>query len=80
MFIIPIEHINGENPLYGLVRNHSYTLTLKSIAGFGRGVAKEDSPISDMVVPGLSDSYTINASLQVNDWTEITQEIDISNQ
>jgi len=33
-----------------------------------------------MVVPGLSDSYTINASLQVNDWTEITQEIDISNQ
>ena len=80
VFIIPIEHINGENPLYGLVRNHSYTLTLKSIAGFGRGVAKEDSPISDMVVPGLSDSYTINASLQVNDWTEITQEIDISNQ
>ncbi len=80
VFIIPIEHINGENKLYGLVRNHSYTLTLKSIAGFGRGVAKEDSPISDMVVPGLSDSYTINASLQVNDWTEITQEIDISNQ
>ena len=78
IFIVPIVH-NKNNNMYGLVRNHSYKLTIKSISGFGRGIADSTNPIliSEETIPELESTYTINSTLNVNKWTEIEQEITI---
>lgn len=79
VFVIPIEHYKSDaSTIYGVVRNHGYTLTLNSISGFGRGVASPESKITDEPDPVLSDSYTINASLKIADWTEISQDVNVS--
>ncbi len=76
IFIVPIVH-NKVNNIYGLVRNHSYKLTIKSISGFGRGIADNTSEISEETIPELESTYTINSTLHVNKWTEIGQDITI---
>lgn len=77
VFIVPIVH-DQENNIYGLVRNHIYTLTIKSITGFGRGITDDTSIISEETIPELESTYTINSTLHVNSWTEIGQDINIT--
>lgn len=77
IFIVPIVH-SEENNIYGLVRNHTYTLKIQSIAGFGRGIADATSIISEETIPELESTYTINSTLHVNSWTEIGQDINIT--
>ncbi|MDE6097095.1 MAG: fimbria major subunit [Muribaculaceae bacterium] len=80
VFIVPVIHksIAGKT-FYGLVRNHSYTLTIKNISGFGRGIASESEDLKYEEIPDFPSTYTVNATLTINDWSEITQDIEIKN-
>lgn len=80
VFIVPVIHksIAGKT-FYGLVRNHSYKLTIKNISGFGRGIASESEDLKYEEIPDFPSTYTVNATLTINDWSEITQDIEIKN-
>lgn len=80
IFIEPIKHYHnyGEDIVYGIIRNHSYTLNINNITGFGRGVASNESLISEEDIPEISSSYKVNTTVYVNDWNEQSpQDIDI---
>ncbi|MEZ3532113.1 MAG: fimbria major subunit [Muribaculaceae bacterium] len=79
VFSIPIKHMGpeGEEGFYGLVRNHHYNITLKSITGIGSGIADPSLPVIDQPESTASDSYQIGFSITVNEWTEVSQEIEI---
>lgn len=79
IFIVPIEHYReSTNILYGVVRNHSYTLTISNISGFGRGIGSGNTKITDESYPEMPDSYKINTALTINTWTKHDQTINIS--
>lgn len=82
IFIEPIKHYHnyGEDIVYGIIRNHSYTLNINNITGFGRGVASNESLISEEDIPEISSSYKVNTTVYVNDWNKQNeQDIDIDN-
>lgn len=81
IFVEPIKHYQYDNDiLYGIIRNHSYTLNIQSITGFGRGVASNESLISEEDIPEISSSYKVNTTVYVNDWNKQNeQDIDIDN-
>lgn len=78
-FKVPVVHNEGHN-LYGLVRNHSYTLTVNGIEGLGNGVANADDYVSDQ--PDMEDKDPYKVSLKfnvnVNGWEGINQDISIT--
>lgn len=59
------------------MRNHHYNITLKSITGIGSGIADPSLPVIDQPESTASDSYQIGFSITVNEWTEVSQEIEI---
>lgn len=79
VFSIPIKHMGPEREegFYGLVRNHHYNITLKSITGIGSGIADPSLPVIDQPESTASDSYQIGFTITVNEWTEVSQEIEI---
>lgn len=82
IFIEPIKHYQyGNDIVYGMIRNHSYTLNIQNITGFGRGVSSSENPIKDEVYSDFPKSYQINSSLTVNTWNEPEEEqiVDIDN-
>lgn len=81
VFIVPILHQeDGDNVIYGLVRNHSYKLNINSILGLGRGVGSDNSDILDEVLPELPSTYQVNKTLFVNSWhLQNDQDIVINN-
>lgn len=83
-FYVPIKH-NGtgsnafiEKPKtgdYGIVRNHSYQVTINSISGLATGVADEnDKPLPD---PTPTQTYFINATMNVLAWHVMSQSVDL---
>lgn len=86
---VPIEHpvtysgqtaTNGETlasgTIYGVVRNHSYELTLNSITTVGQSVAKTDETIE--LIPGKDKYYYLGTQINVLAWRNVTnQSVDL---
>lgn len=78
-FKVPVVHNEGHN-LYGLVRNHFYTLTVNGIEGLGNGVANADDYVSDQPDMEDKDPYKVSLkfNVKVNGWEGINQDISIT--
>ena len=76
----PIEHINytdseGSNVVYnGIVRNHSYHLTLNTISDVGQAVFDPDEEI--VVIPGEEDTYYLSCTVNILKWVAKSQTVD----
>ena len=74
---VPIEQLysaaNAE--IYGVVRNHSYELTLKSVSEVGYPVWNKgnDRPL----IPGEHKDYYVAATLNVLAWQTVEQEVNL---
>lgn len=83
-FYVPIKHNSTESSAYietpvtgdyGIVRNHSYQLTINNISGLATGVLDEnDKPIPD---PTPTQTYFINATLNVLAWHIMGNSVDL---
>ena len=77
---IPIKHIydNEDNDSdvcgeYGIVRNHSYQLTLNSITNIGGAIFDPENEVLDHI-PGEEDDYYIAATLNVLAWRVVANQ------
>ena len=77
---IPIKHIynNGDDASdvcgeYGIVRNHSYQLTLNSITNIGGAIFDPENEVLDHI-PGEEDDYYIAATLNVLAWRVVANQ------
>lgn len=85
-FIVPIEHLakGSDGSLlditgkYGVVRNHYYRITIKEISGIGNGTDDEKSPAIVYADNAGEPSYSVNASVGVVLWQDVTQNVVIS--
>ena len=75
---IPIQHIYNDgteaNSLgeYGIVRNHSYQLTLTKLNSIGGAVIDENEPLDH--IPGKDKDYYIAAKLNVLAWRVVSNQ------
>ncbi len=83
-FHIPIEHKGKSTDpdgtrtgSYGLVRNHHYNITISSIAGIGIGMPASGY-IGEWEYPSNPDVRDVNYSVSVNEWNNVSQDINIS--
>lgn len=83
-FIVPIRHKNYDadaetqaEGAYGLVRNHFYNLTLKSIEGIGAGVASDNDLVLESDFESALPQYKVNMTITVNPWETMNQDINI---
>lgn len=80
---VPIEHPvdkKGTTPttdgtIYGVVRNHSYKLTLESISNIGDPIYEEDKPIEP--IPGKDNYYYVGAKINVLEWRNVKQTVNL---
>lgn len=74
---VPIEQLysaaNAE--IYGVVRNHSYELTLKSVSEVGYPVWNKDN--DRPLIPGERKDYYVAATLNVLAWQTVEQEVNL---
>lgn len=79
VFIEAIKHHQNTGcDMYGIVRNHSYTLNIQKIKGFGRGIASDDSMITDEELSDFPKSYQISIDTTeeiVNTWNDQKEQI-----
>ena len=70
---IPIEHLSStaEKPFYGVVRNHSYVLTISDITGIGGAIYDPDKKLPP--IPGKDKNYYMAAKLNVLAWKVVNQ-------
>ena len=70
---IPIEHLSSAagNEFYGVVRNHSYVLTISDITGIGGAVYDPDKELP--LIPGKDKNYYMAAKLNILAWKVVTQ-------
>ena len=71
-FAMPIEHFGGQEDdntgVYGIVRNHSYQLTITLVSGLGEGVFQPEKPI----IPSDEEkTYYMAAKLNVLSWKTV---------
>lgn len=76
-FAVPIEHFGGtqntdDTGKYGIVRNHSYILTVNQISGLGEGIYNPGSEI--IPTPGKK-RYYVAATLNVLSWKTVSQDV-----
>lgn len=57
---------------YGVVRNHSYKITVKGISGLGTGIADPTAPI---IPPTEEQTYYVKTELNVLAWRVASQEV-----
>ena len=71
-FAMPIEHFGGQEDdatgTYGIVRNHSYQLTITQVSGLGEGVFQPNIPIIPSDEPK---TYYMAARLNVLSWKTV---------
>lgn len=80
---VPIEHPvvkNGETAkkegtIYGVVRNHTYKLTLNSISNIGDPIYKTDKKLEP--IPGKDKYYYVGAGINVLEWREVNQDVEL---
>lgn len=76
-FYTPIEHLNsnaGEEGHIGIVRNHTYSLTLNSIKNLGEGVFDPDEEI---IITDKEKEFYVGATLNILSWKVVNQGVDL---
>lgn len=84
-FHIPIEHTGkaadsdgNKTGSYGLVRNHHYNITIKSIEGMGIGVPSSSTYLGEWEYPSNPDvTKDVKYSISINPWNEVNQDVNI---
>ena len=76
-YYTPIKHLGTPGKLgeYGIVRNHSYQVTIQNIQGFGTPVYNPDQEI-DPIVPSDENTY-LAASIKVLSWRVVSSNVDL---
>ena len=73
-FVVPIEHFGteGETGAIGVVRNHSYVLTIKKVTGMGEGIFDPTEPIEPNP---QTKKYYVAATLNILSWKTVSQNV-----
>ena len=76
-YYTPIKHLGTPGKLgeYGIVRNHSYQVTIQNIKGFGTPVYNPDQKI-DPMIPSDENTY-LAASIKVLSWRVVSSTVDL---
>ena len=76
-YYTPIKHLGDAGKLgeYGIVRNHSYQVTIQNIKGFGTPVYNPDQQI-DPMIPSDENTY-LAASIKVLSWRVVSSTVDL---
>ena len=76
-YYTPIKHLGDAGKLgeYGIVRNHSYQVTIQNIQGFGTPVYNPDKKI-DPIIPSDTNTY-LAASIKVLSWRVVSSNVDL---
>ena len=76
-YYTPIKHLGDPGKLgeYGIVRNHSYQVTIQNIKGFGTPVYNPDQEI-DPMIPSDENTY-LAASIKVLSWRVVSSNVDL---
>lgn len=76
-YYTPIKHLGDAGKLgeYGIVRNHSYQVTIQNIQGFGTPVYNPDQEI-DPMIPSDENTY-LAASIKVLSWRVVSSNVDL---
>ena len=76
-YYTPIKHLGTAGTLgeYGIVRNHSYQVTIQNIKGFGTPVYNPDKVI-DPMIPSDENTY-LAASIKVLSWRVVSSKVDL---
>lgn len=74
-YAVPIEHLaaSGDGK-YGVVRNHSYVLTIESITGLADGVYDPDK---DIIPTPPVNKYYVGATLNILSWHTVNQSVNL---
>lgn len=76
-YYTPIKHLGDAGKLgeYGIVRNHSYQVTIQNIKGFGTPVYDPNKEI-DPMIPSDENTY-LAASIKVLSWRVVSSTVDL---
>lgn len=76
-YYTPIQHLGIPGTLgeYGIVRNHSYQVTIQNIKGFGTPVYDPKKEI-DPMIPSDDNTY-LAASIKVLSWRVVSSKVDL---
>ena len=76
-YYTPIKHLGDAGKLgeYGIVRNHSYQVTIQNIRGLGTPVYNPDQKI-DPMIPSDENTY-LAASIKVLSWRVVSSTVDL---
>lgn len=76
-YYTPIKHLGEAGKLgeYGIVRNHSYQVTIQNIKGFGTPVYDSTKEI-DPMIPSDENTY-LAASIKVLSWRVVSSKVDL---
>ena len=76
-YYTPIKHLGTPGKLgeYGIVRNHSYQVTIQNIQGFGTPVYNPDQEI-DPIVPSDNNTY-LAAKINVLSWRVVSSTVNL---
>ena len=76
-YYTPIKHLGTPGTLgeYGIVRNHSYQVTIQNIKGFGTPVYDPKKEI-DPMIPSDDNTY-LAASIKVLSWRVVSSKVDL---
>lgn len=76
-YYTPIQHLGSPGKLgeYGIVRNHSYQVTIQNIKGFGTPVYDPKKEI-DPMIPSDDNTY-LAASIKVLSWRVVSSKVDL---
>ena len=76
-YYVDIKHLGntGKAAEYGIVRNHVYNVTIKSIKGYGSPVYEG---VNFLEYPEISDQNTfVSAQINILSWKLVNQQVDI---
>lgn len=76
-YYTPIKHLGDAGKLgeYGIVRNHSYQVTIQNIKGFGTPIYDPKKEI-DPMIPSDENTY-LAASIKVLSWRVVSSKVDL---
>ena len=76
-YYTPIKHLGSEGKLgeYGIVRNHSYQVTIQNIQGYGTPVYDPDKVI-DPMIPSDDNTY-LAARINVLSWRVVSSNVNL---
>lgn len=76
-YYTPIQHLGEKGKLgeYGIVRNHSYQVTIQNIKGFGTPVY-DPTKVIDPMIPSNDNTY-LAASIKVLSWRVVSSKVDL---